>query len=361
MLPHAYVNRLTNSRVIYSFNNTSDNELGETMSVFYVFQGETYRQERTVGYVWSPQKSRIGSINADYSTMTKIHKGDFILHNCNGKIVAISIAREDCREALKPYELMNAETTAQWDDEGYRVDTEYFDFDNPVKVTDYSDWLVAHYIPGSAFTTAGKGKQQYMCQLADEHAIFLLERAIEQQNDENVLKLLRNALSEIAVDKESEYEILEKEEINSIVDNIKSDKAIEFKWETRKEPQEVTTSSKTDRQIPKRSPACAAAALAHANFSCEYEENHITFNRKNGTPYTEPHHLIPISKYRDFDYSLDIMQNIVSLCSNCHNLLHYGCFEAKKPILEKLYNERKDALKECGIDITLEQLEAYYR
>ena len=80
------------------------------MSVFYVFQGETYRQERTVGYVWSPQKSRIGSINADYTTMTKIHKGDFILHNCNEKIVAISIAREDCREALKPYELMNFDT-----------------------------------------------------------------------------------------------------------------------------------------------------------------------------------------------------------------------------------------------------------
>ncbi|EOA8513272.1 HNH endonuclease [Staphylococcus aureus] len=85
------------------------------------------------------------------------------------------------------------------------------------------------------------------------------------------------------------------------------------------------------------------------------------FERKSGKGYTEPHHLIPISKYKDFDYkncSLDTMENIVSLCSHCHNLLHYGKFEDKKPILEKLFNERKKALSAVGLDITLEKLEA---
>ena len=86
-----------------------------------------------------------------------------------------------------------------------------------------------------------------------------------------------------------------------------------------------------------------------------------TFLRKNGNPYTEPHHLIPISKYRDFEYSVDVMENIVSLCSHCHNLLHYGRFEDKVPILEKLYKERKDALHTCGLDLTLEQLKSYYK
>ena len=55
------------------------------------------------------------------------------------------------------------------------------------------------------------------------------------------------------------------------------------------------------------------------------------------------------------------MENIVSLCSHCHNLLHYGKFEDKKPILEKLFNERKEALRTVGLDITLETLEAYYK
>ena len=62
----------------------------------------------------------------------------------------------------------------------------------------------------------------------------------------------------------------------------------------------------------------------------------------------------------DIDIYIDIMRDVVSLCGHCHNLLHYGRFEDKKPILEKLYNERKQALKECGIDITWEQLESYY-
>ena len=31
------------------------------------------------------------------------------------------------------------------------------------------------------------------------------------------------------------------------------------------------------------------------------------------------------------------MENIVSLCSHCHNLLHYGRIEDKKVILQKFY------------------------
>ena len=65
--------------------------------------------------------------------MTQIREGDFILHNSNGKLVAISIARKDCRCAEQPQELINANTSVQWDNLGYRVDTtEYFVFDNPV-------------------------------------------------------------------------------------------------------------------------------------------------------------------------------------------------------------------------------------
>ena len=69
-----------------------------------------------------------------------------------------------------------------------------------------------------------------MCHIADEHAIFLLERAIEQQSREGLLRHLRDALSEIVGDKESEYELLEKEEINSIVDNIQNNAIPASEW-----------------------------------------------------------------------------------------------------------------------------------
>ena len=329
------------------------------MSVFYVFQGETYKEEKAGGYVWSPKLNKSGGKNAGYTMMTNIRKGDFILHNSNGKIVSISVAKDDFYEAIQPHELTEADTSVDWDDEGYRVDMDYFEFDVPVIATNYKQWLADHYIEGSAFTRAGTGKQQYMCHLADEHAIFLLEKAISLQKDKDVLALLKDALTEIVGDKESEYDQVEIESINALVEEATAGTIPA--WEGKKEAQAMITSTKTGREVPKRDPKRAVAALAHASFKCEYNDTDRTFLRKNGNPYTEPHHLIPISKYRDFKYSVDVMENIVSLCSHCHNLLHYGRFEDKEPILEKLYEDRKDALHKCGLDLTLEQLKSYYR
>lgn len=329
------------------------------MAVYYVFQGETYAEERAGGYVWSPQLNKSGGKNAGYTMMTNIHKGDFILHNSNGKIMSISIAKDDYYEADQPHELSVAETTVEWNDEGYRIDTDYFDFDVPVITTNHKSWLATHFIEGSAFTRAGTGKQQYMCHLADEHAIYLIEQAISLQKDTTLLNQLKNALSEIVGDKESEYDPIEMESINELIEDASGSNVPT--WKGKKEAQAMTTSSRTGREIPKRDPQRAVDALAHAGFHCEFAKGDRTFLRKNGNPYTEPHHLIPISKYRDFDYSVDVMENIVSLCSHCHNLLHYGRFEDKKPILKKLYNERIDALRACGLDLTLEKLESYYR
>ena len=61
--------------------------------------------------------------------MTSILKGDFILHNSNGKIVSMSIAKSDCYDANQPLELSMVDTSVEWDDKGYRIDTDYFDFE----------------------------------------------------------------------------------------------------------------------------------------------------------------------------------------------------------------------------------------
>ena len=60
----------------------------------------------------------------------------------------------------------------------------------------------------------------------------------------------------------------------------------------------------------------------------------------------------------EFDVSLDIEENIVSLCSNCHNQIHYG--KDAEALLKKLYDERKDALKKAGIIITFKRLLSMY-
>ena len=53
------------------------------------------------------------------------------------------------------------------------------------------------------------------------------------------------------------------------------------------------------------------------------------------------------------------MENIVSLCSHCHNLLHYGKFEDKNLFL-KNYLMKEKALSAVGLDITLEKLELLF-
>lgn len=71
--------------------------------------------------------------------------------------------------------------------------------------------------------------------------------------------------------------------------------------------------------------------------------------------------MIPISRYVDFSYSVDVEENIVSLCSHCHNLLHYGCMEDKEVILRKLYDDRIAKLEESGLGLDFEQLKSYYK
>lgn len=103
----------------------------------------------------------------------------------------------------------------------------------------------------------------------------------------------------------------------------------------------------------------ALNALARAKYECEINVDHPTFKRKKtDVNYTEPHHLVPMAFSDQFEKSLDVEENIVSLCSNCHNQLHYG--QGAEELLKILYDERKEHLRKAGINISLiELLEKY--
>ena len=104
----------------------------------------------------------------------------------------------------------------------------------------------------------------------------------------------------------------------------------------------------------------AQVALIKSDYSCEYDKTHYCFERrKDNTRYTEVHHLIPLCYYEEFDNSLDVPENIVSLCSNCHNEIHYG--KNADQLIKKLYEERKELLLSAGIYISLEQLLLKYK
>ena len=177
--------------------------------------------------------------------------------------------------------------------------------------------------------------------------------------DEEVKQKARTILFDELRSSSARMDIEEEQTVNEIINKeiIYSDK-VEFEYDNTPKPPKQPDSGKTSRY--KRDPEVAKHALAKANYLCEVSGNHILFKRKNSDiNYTEPHHLIPLSASKDFPtIDLDREQNVVSLCSHCHNLLHYGA--DSEETLKYLYKLRKELLKCIGADINFEQLKKYY-
>lgn len=110
-----------------------------------------------------------------------------------------------------------------------------------------------------------------------------------------------------------------------------------------------------------RSPTVAALAIRNANFCCEIDENHWTFTSKaKKQKYVEAHHLIPICHQNKFEYSLDVVANIISLCATCHRMLHFGVPEEKRALLKSLLKSRREKLRVRSIEIKDEVFFKFY-
>lgn len=112
------------------------------------------------------------------------------------------------------------------------------------------------------------------------------------------------------------------------------------------------------KKVYPRKKTVSINALKRADNQCEFNEKHKSFLRRNSNvKYMEPHHLIPLQYHEDFEWSLDVEANVVSLCSECHNRIHYG---DGKMMLKRLWEMRKNELKDAGILISEDELLQYY-
>ena len=124
---------------------------------------------------------------------------------------------------------------------------------------------------------------------------------------------------------------------------------------------EYTESSDGRSKVPsyRRHREFAENAQRSSDFKCEFDNRHPTFIRRNSDRrYVECHHLIPMEQQENFSYSLDTEANIVTLCSNCHNQIHYG--DGAEKLLERLYNQRISRLKKAGIGVSFDDLLKMY-
>jgi 5-methylcytosine-specific restriction protein A len=106
----------------------------------------------------------------------------------------------------------------------------------------------------------------------------------------------------------------------------------------------------------------AFTALDNANFKCENNPEHETFiSAKTRNQFVEAHHLIPMEFQGDFSISIDVPENIISLCPTCHRAFHNSIVSNQENLIAKFHAMRYSKLKEREIKITKEKIFEYYK
>ena len=179
-----------------------------------------------------------------------------------------------------------------------------------------------------------------------------------KMNTELKKPIIRVTVDEIEASEGEELSI--KKAVDSLlIDESKSMTGFEYvaKPEDRKEVKESSDSMRPS--LYPRDPQKRINALNRAGFVCEINPDHKSFiSKRTNKPYMETHHLIPLEYWRSFDNNLDVEANIVCLCSNCHNEIHYGKYADK--LIRPLYLKREHELQEAGIAIDLDDLLKMY-
>lgn len=114
-----------------------------------------------------------------------------------------------------------------------------------------------------------------------------------------------------------------------------------------------------------RNPNVGLLSLINNNYQCQYDNNHTTFiNNSSQKPFMEIHHLIPIKFisefWQNYNVNIDCVENVVTLCTNCHRAVHYGNDLIRKEILSQLYKLKKDELSKLNINLSLQELLSMY-
>lgn len=122
--------------------------------------------------------------------------------------------------------------------------------------------------------------------------------------------------NETIKESQAEYKVNFENEVNESLDDSLENRQRRLASKTRNKPKVVY------RLVHdyNRDPDVVAEALCRAESFCEKCKEKAPFlKRSNGKPYLEVHHIIPLSQG-----GLDSLENVISLCPNCHREIHFG-------------------------------------
>lgn len=109
------------------------------MRYWWVNQNQTYRQEVSGGYLWSPKRNANGAKNPFYETMREASLGDLIFSFVDTRIAAIGVAQSHCWESPTPTEFGTA--GSNWENIGWKVKVAFTSLLHHVRPKDHIDVL----------------------------------------------------------------------------------------------------------------------------------------------------------------------------------------------------------------------------
>lgn len=111
-----------------------------------------------------------------------------------------------------------------------------------------------------------------------------------------------------------------------------------------------------------RDPDITYTALDNASFTCELNALQTTFiSDANRKPIMDGHHLVPMEFQDKFPVSIDVPENVICLCPDCHAAIHRAIKEQRFKIIESFFLSRLESLKLRGINISLSELLVFYK
>jgi putative restriction endonuclease len=143
------------------------------MAYWWVAQSKTWKQERAGGYMWAPNRNKVGITPHHWATMNEVQAGDIVFSFVEGRIVAVGVASSAAYASRRPADFRD---TSVWKQDGKRVDIVYEDVKPPLPLssilTELRPLLPVKYSPVNA---KGTGNEGYLFGLPPRAGRLLLE------------------------------------------------------------------------------------------------------------------------------------------------------------------------------------------
>jgi putative restriction endonuclease len=145
---------------------------------WWVNQGQTYREEREGGYLWSPKRKRgrdgeATVRNPFYEYMRDVAPGDMVFSYRDGHVVSCGLITSYGYDSPKPSEF--GKNGKNWSQFGWRVNVTYFEA-SPFRPKDQlqriSPFLSEEHAPLKA---DGGGKELYLTKISPEFAGVIID------------------------------------------------------------------------------------------------------------------------------------------------------------------------------------------